>query len=39
MKYMFIPTGIKRELVRFGVDLTGTGQLSVLLEEERWPSI
>ena len=33
MEYMYIPTGIKRELVRFGVDSTGRGKLSRLMEK------
>ena len=34
-----IPTGIKRELVRSGVDATGRGKSSGLLEEDWWPFI
>ena len=32
MEYMYIPTGIKRELVRFGMDC----DQKRLLEEDRW---
>jgi hypothetical protein len=33
MEYTYIPTGIKREFIRFGVDCDR------LLEEDRWPFI
>ena len=36
MEYMYIPTGIKRELVRFDMITTGRGKLSGLLEENKW---
>ena len=39
MEYTNIPTGIKRELVRFGVVCDWKGKLSALLEEDRWPFI
>ena len=39
MEYTYIPTGIKSELVRFGMIATGRAKLSGLLEEDRWPFI
>ena len=36
MEYTYIPTGIKWELVRFGVDCDQKGKLSGMLEEDRW---
>ena len=36
---MYIPIGIERELVRFGVDCDRKGKLSGLLEEDQWPFI
>jgi hypothetical protein len=35
MKYTYIPTGIKGELMRFGVSCK-RGKLSGLLEEDWW---
>jgi hypothetical protein len=37
MEYMYIPTGIKRELERSGVDCNWKS--SGLLEEDQWPFI
>ena len=39
MRYMYIPTEIKRELVRFGVNYDQKGELSGLLKKEWWPFI
>ena len=39
MEYTYIPTGIKRELVRSGVDCDWKGKSSGLLVEDRWPFI
>ena len=39
MEYMYIQTGVKRELVRSGVDCDWKSKLSRLLEEDRWPFI
>ena len=39
MEYTYIPTGIKGEMVRSGVDYHWKGKSSGLLEEDRWPFI
>ena len=39
MEYMYILTGIERELVRFGMGYDGRGKLSGLLEEDQCPFI
>ena len=39
MEYMYIPTGIKREFARSGVNCDWKGKSSGLFEEDRWPFI
>ena len=39
MEYMYIPTGIRREFVRIGVDFNQRGTLLGLLEEDQWSFI
>ena len=39
MEYLYIPTGIKGEMVRSGMDCHRKGQVTGLLEEDRWPFI
>ena len=39
MEYPYIPTGIKGEMVRSGMDCHRKGKSSGLLEEDRWPFI